>query len=105
MVATSRNTNNKYNNWGEYIYWIYANLNMCNATLNMHKKKYDCQCFMIRSKAFKAYKDRRWQIHSLYENNNCKMDWGKDHCWYCGKPVKECGKLTSEHIFPSYQRW
>lgn len=100
MSEKSHNTNRKYSNWGEYLYWIYANLNMCNAALNAHKEKYDRQSFMIRSMAFKAYKEGRWQIHSLYENNNWKMDWGKNYCWYCGKSIEECGKLTAEHIFP-----
>ena len=90
----------KYSNFGEYIYWIYANLNMCDEALKMHKTNYDRTSFMIRAKAFKAYKEGRWQIHSLYENNNWKVDWGKDHCWYCGRKVEECGKLTAEHIFP-----
>jgi len=90
----------KYKNWGEYLYWVYANLNMCNAALTAGKEAYDRQSFIIRSKAFKAYKEGRWHIRSLYANNNWKMDWGKDFCWYCGKPVEECGKLTAEHIFP-----
>lgn len=90
----------KYSNFGEYIYWIYANLNMYNTALNLELKEYNKTCFMVRAKAFKAYKEGRWKIHSLFENNNWKVDWGKEHCWYCGGPVNECGKLTAEHIFP-----
>src|SRR5574344_2067037 len=93
------NFNCKYSNWGEYIFWIYANVNMCNEALKLHKLHYDRTSFMIRAKAFKAYKEGRWQIHSLFENNNWKMDWGKEYCWYCGESL-ECGKLTAEHIFP-----
>ena len=93
-------TQKRFKNLEEYIYWIYANLNMCMATLRMHKTHYSQKCYMIRAKAFKAYKDGNWKIHSLYENNNLKMDWGKNNCWYCGKSTDECGELTIEHIFP-----
>ncbi len=90
----------KYSDFGEYLYWIYANLNMYNAALNLKLSEYNKTCYMVRAKAFKAYKEGSWKIHSLYENNNWKVDWGKDYCWYCGKPIGECGKLTAEHIFP-----
>ncbi len=63
-------------------------------------QNYNTTCYMVRAKAFKAYKEGRWQIHSLYENNNWKVDWGKEYCWYCGKHIDDCGKLTAEHIFP-----
>ena len=98
-METDKNAQ-RYNSFGEYLYWIYANLNMCNAAIDKHKKHYDRTCFMIRAKAFKAYKEGRWQIHSLYDNNNWKMDWGKEYCWYCGESLDKCGKLTAEHIFP-----
>jgi len=86
--------------WGEIVYWVYANLNMFKARRGSGKEKYDRVCYMVRSKAFKSYKDGKWQIHSLYEDNILKMDWGKSHCWYCGRAVEECGKLTVEHILP-----
>ncbi len=99
-MASNHNNKQRYTNWGELLYWVYANLNMCNAAITSGKNHYDRLCFIIRSKAFKAYKEGRWKIHSLYENNNLKMDWGKDHCWYCNRPTVYCGKLSTEHIFP-----
>ena len=52
-------------NFGEYLFWSYANLQMLCAALNMGKAKYDKSCYMIRAKAFKAYKEGRWNIHDL----------------------------------------
>ena len=46
-----------YANFGEYLYWSYANLQMLHYALNAGKAKYDRMCYMIRSKAFKAYLD------------------------------------------------
>lgn len=33
--------------------------------LNAGKVKYDHMCYMIRSTAFKAYNEGRWNIHDL----------------------------------------
>ena len=57
----------KFANFGEYLFWSYANLQMLCAALNMGKTKYDKSCYMIRAKAFKAYKEGRWNIHDLME--------------------------------------
>jgi hypothetical protein len=43
------------------------NLQMLCAALNMGKTKYDKSCYMIRAKAFKAYKEGCWNIHDLME--------------------------------------
>jgi hypothetical protein len=59
----------KFANFGEYLFWSYANLQMLCAALNMGKTKYDKSCYMIRVKAFKAYKEGRWQINDLFKNN------------------------------------
>lgn len=59
----------KFANFGEYLFWSYANLQMLCAALNMGKAKYDKSCYMIRAKAFKAYKEGRWQINDLFKNN------------------------------------
>lgn len=37
------------------------------------KRKYDKTCFMIRAKAFKAYKEGRWDIHDLLQFNVAKI--------------------------------
>jgi len=89
-----------YENWGDYLYWTYANMNMLRAFINGDMKGYDRTCYAVRAKAYKAYREGRWNIHSLYEDNNWKMSYGQEKCWYCGRPITECGKLTAEHIFP-----
>lgn len=42
----------KFSNFGEYLYWAYANLQMLCYALNSKTPKFDRKCFMIRSKAF-----------------------------------------------------
>lgn len=59
----------KFANFGEYLFWSYANLQMLCDAINMGKAKYDKSCYMIRTKAFKAYKEGRWQINDLFKNN------------------------------------
>ena len=90
----------KYKNWGECIFWVYSNLNMYNAAKNKEAKRFDKYYYIIRSKAFKSYRDGSWSIHSLYEDNNDKEDFGKSCCWYCGHSAQGATKLTVEHIFP-----
>lgn len=87
-----------YENFGEYLYWSYANLQMLHYALNAGKTKYDRICYMIRSKAFKAYREGRWNIHDLLEFNVEKIR-QNNYCWYCGKEM-EPSKLTKDHVFP-----
>lgn len=89
-----------YKSWGDAIFWTYANMNMLMAFLDNKKASYDRTCYAVRAKAYKAYTTGQWNIHSLYEDNNWKASQGQNNCWYCGRPVSECGKLTAEHIFP-----
>lgn len=89
-----------YSNFKEHLFWTYANMNMLRAFLESGKEKYDRVCYSVRSKAYKSYKEGKWNIHSLYEDNNWKMSHGQQKCWYCGRMVSECGKLTAEHVFP-----
>ena len=58
--------NKSFQNFGEYLYYAYANLQMLHYALKDGKPKYDRMCYMIRAKAFKAYKEGRWQIHDLF---------------------------------------
>ena len=88
----------QYANFGEYIYWSYANLQMLHYAVSAGIGKYDRTCYMIRSKAFKAYKEGRWNIHDLLEFNIAKIQ-KNDFCWYCGKKI-EPSKLTKDHVFP-----
>lgn len=89
----------KLTNFGEYLYYAYANLQMLIYAINHGKPKYDRMCYIIRAKAFKAYKDGRWEINDLYKNNKWKMR-GGNYCWYCGKEVASRDELTADHIFP-----
>ncbi|MBQ0056705.1 MAG: HNH endonuclease [Bacteroidales bacterium] len=87
-----------YSNFGEFIYWSYANLQMLHYAVSVGKRKYDRTCYMIRSKAFKAYKEGRWNIHDLLEFNVAKIQ-QNNYCWYCGKEM-DSSKLTKDHVFP-----
>lgn len=89
----------RFANFGEMLFWSYANLQMLCAALNMGKAKYDKSCYMIRAKAFKAYKEGRWNIHDLFENNIAKMKSG-NYCWYCGEEFEDKKELTIDHVFP-----
>ena len=66
--------------------------------LNTGRSHFDKTCYMLRAKAFKAYKEDRWNIHDLHINNVWKLKSG-DYCWYCRKQVPK-SRLTIEHIFP-----
>lgn len=89
----------RFNGFGEMLFWSYANLQILVAANNMGKATYDRQCYMIRTKAFKAYKEGRWQINDLFKNNIWKMQ-SDSFCWYCGKEVDSKQDLTVDHIFP-----
>lgn len=67
-----KKSSKKFNNFGEYLYYAYANLQMLSYALSVHKPTYDKTCFMIRAKAFKAYKQGRWNIHDLMQLNIAK---------------------------------
>ena len=85
-------------NIGELIYWSYSNLQMLHYAHTAGKMKYDRLCYMIRSKAFKAYKEGRWNIHDLFELNIEKIS-DNNHCWYCGNELP-MSQLTRDHVFP-----
>ena len=87
-----------YANFGEYLYWSYANIQMLHYALNNGVRRYNRMCYMIRAKAFKAYKEGRWNIHDLFEFNITKIK-ENNYCWYCGKEM-EPSKLTKDHVFP-----
>ena len=97
MPAT-RSKYPKFANFGELLYWSYANLQMLVFALQKGKAKYDTSCFMIRAKAFKAYKDGRWTIRDLMQFNVSKIR-NNDFCWYCGCELPP-SELTIDHVFP-----
>ena len=43
-----------FHNFGEYLYYAYANLQMLHYALKDGKPKYDRMCYMIRAKAFRV---------------------------------------------------
>lgn len=88
----------RFANFGELLFWSYANLQMLFVAIKEDKAKYDRMCYMIRAKAFKAYKEGRWKIHNLFEFNIEKIR-TNNYCWYCGKEM-EPSKLTKDHVFP-----
>lgn len=90
----------KFANFGEYFYWAYANLQMLVSTINNNAPKYNCTSYMIRAKAFKAYKEGRWKIRDLYRNNRWKLQEEGRICWYCGKEVGARAELTADHVIP-----
>lgn len=98
IVEESDKRYSRFDNFGEMLFWSYANLQMLCAALNMGKMEYDRTCYMIRAKAFKAYKEGRWNIHDLMEFNVAKIK-NNNYCWYCGKEM-EPSKLTKDHVFP-----
>ena len=102
MTLGPRDSNKKYREFktfGEFLHWAYANLQMMCFALSAGKETFDRQCFSVRSKAFKAYEEGRWQIHDLLENNIAKIQ-NPDVCWYCGARVQNPKVLTVDHIIP-----
>ena len=90
----------KFNTLAELLYWSYANLQMADAACNMGKTTYDRTCFMIRSKAYKAYCDGRWQISDLYQQQIEKLQQSNHACAYCGTVFNFPTEATVDHIFP-----
>ena len=90
----------KFNTLAELLYWSYANLQMADAACNMSKTKYDRLCYMIRSKAFKAYMEGKWQISDLYKQQIEKLQQSNHACAYCGKVFSSPKEATIDHIFP-----
>lgn len=90
----------EFANFGEYLYWSYANIQMLFAALSKGIDEYDRRCYMIRSKFFKGYKEGRYNIRDLMQNNIAKLRYDNTHCWYCGCKVSTPNNLTIDHIFP-----
>lgn len=99
IIQENEQRYSKFIDFGEILYWSYANLQMLSVALNMGKTKYDRSCYMVRAKAFKAYKDGIWNIHDLFENNIAKIK-SECVCWYCGKVFDDKSELTIDHVFP-----
>ncbi|MBR6658883.1 MAG: HNH endonuclease [Paludibacteraceae bacterium] len=91
----------KIRNFGEFVLFSYANMQMAFVSYSRFNKKiYDADCYKIRAKAFKAYKDGIWQIHDLLKINISKMKNNNNFCWYCLEEFDDFSELTIDHIFP-----
>lgn len=99
MEYHTENDYSRFSNFSELLFYSYANLQMLHAALSMNIAQYNRTCYMIRSKAFKAYKEGRWEIHDLFQNNMDKIKCSS-YCWYCGKEFSCKKELTIDHVFP-----
>lgn len=86
-----------FSTFGERLLWAYANLQMLHYAIGAGKRRYDLSCYMVRSKAYKAYREGRWQIHDLLAENTMKIRCN-DRCWYCGCTA-DPASLTRDHVF------
>lgn len=74
----------KFANFGEYLFYAYANVQMLFFAVKSGIPRYNRLCYMIRAKAFRAYKEGRWNIHDLFEFNIEKIRNNN----YCGIVVR-----------------
>ena len=88
----------KYETFGENFLWAYSCLQMLGATIYMKEDKFTPKSYMVRAKAFKAYKEGKWKIGDMYEINRMKVR-TNDTCWYCRSKVSS-KELTADHVFP-----
>src|SRR5574344_312112 len=91
--------NIKFKDFREYLFYAYSNLQMTDYAISQNKKTFDKSCYMVRAKAFKSYKEGKWQIHDLLVNNIAKINMS-NHCSYCNKRIENKSELTIDHIFP-----
>lgn len=88
----------KYRNFGDYLYYAYANFQMFWVAYKQGKRKFDEDSIRFRASAFKKFRDGIWTINNLLRNNIAKIECN-DICWYCGKEMK-VGQLSVDHVFP-----
>ena len=60
IIKENEKRYSRFLNFGEMLFWSYANLQMLFVARKEGKAKYDRICYMIRAK---AYKEGKWQIH------------------------------------------
>lgn len=90
----------KFNNFGEVLYWAFANLNMCIMARRCGFAEYNKFCFIRREKAFKAYKLGEWNVGGLRVINRSRMINGRTFCPYCGGDFKDDSDVTLDHLLP-----
>lgn len=92
----------KFKNFGEYLYWCYANWQMYWSAFRDGVSSYksaEYNYYTIRASSFKKLKEGKMQINNLLSNNIAKLD-SPDICWYCGASADDV-KLTKDHILPT----
>lgn len=90
----------KYQTFAELLYASYSGLQALGFAFAKGKKRYDRECYAFRESVIKKLKAGEMKIADLYQNIIRQMTSPHDACWYCGRPVAECGALTADHIFP-----
>lgn len=90
----------KFNNFGEVLYWAFANLNMCIMARRCGFAEYNKFCFIRREKAFKAYKFGEWSVGSLRVINRAKLINGIEFCQYCGYEFEDKSEISFDHLLP-----
>lgn len=88
----------KFSCLGDLLFWSYSNAQMLSMALGRDLSEYDRECFMLRAKAYKAYRDGRWRVHDLSLFNLSKVV-NNGVCWYCGRDLPP-QMLTADHVFP-----
>lgn len=84
----------------DVLFESYAGLQMAAFASGKGKKKYSHSCYAFRATILKKYRSGEMAIGDLYRNLVRQLSCDHDTCWYCGRPVSECGPLTADHVFP-----
>ncbi|MFR9547150.1 MAG: HNH endonuclease [Rikenellaceae bacterium] len=96
MKITKYGKTSRVNGLGDRILWTYANLAMLFASMNLNKRKYDRQSFMIRARMFKGLRTGTMQVQSMFIDQHFKITTG-DICAYCGE---KSDNMALDHILP-----
>ncbi len=70
---------------------------MAHYCVSNNVEKYNKLAYMIRSRTFKGLSEGKMQIHSLFDDEKIKLEFGMC-CVYCGS--KE--NISIDHIFPRH---
>lgn len=78
----------------ELIYWSYSNLAMTHSAIDKNQAKYGMINYMIRARLFKALKEGRMNMRTIFDDEKIKIHTGTI-CNYCGS----INNLALDHIF------
>ena len=84
----------------DVLYESYAGLQMAAFACRKGKASYSHSCYAFRATILKKYRSGEMTIGDLYKNLVRQLNCDHDACWYCGRPLCECGSLTADHVFP-----